>query len=89
MLDVLVYHPRTVAATILGAAAIAVPSVLSARTMLHARPVSSPMIATSVGWADRVFVRPGELAHWLRRHGVGYTVWASRHPQAARRLGRA
>jgi hypothetical protein len=37
---------------------------------------------SAVVWGDRVFVGPGGLAHWLKVRGIGYSVWAERHPPA-------
>ena len=52
-------------------------------TMKHVKPVKSKTPPVSaVVWGDRVFVGPGGLAHWLKVRGIGYSVWAERHPPA-------
>jgi hypothetical protein len=52
-------------------------------TMKHVEPVKATQPPVSaVPWGDRVFVGPGSLAHWLKVHGVAYSVWAERHPPA-------
>jgi hypothetical protein len=54
-----------------------------ARTLRHVQPVRSTRPPVSaVVWGDRVFSNPAGLAHWLRFRGVGYSVWAHRHPPA-------
>jgi hypothetical protein len=59
------------------------------RTLRHVEPVHStvPPVA-AVAWGDRVFVGPGTLHHWLKFHGVAYSVWAERHPPADKLLQR-
>jgi hypothetical protein len=57
------------------------------RTMRHVEPVGSNVPAVSaVVWGDRVFVGPRGLSHWLEARGIGYSVWAERHPPADRLL---
>jgi hypothetical protein len=52
-------------------------------TMKHVKPVKSEVPPVSaVVWGDRVFMRPNGLALWLKARGIGYTVWAQRHPPA-------
>jgi hypothetical protein len=60
-----------------------------AHTLQHVQPVRSktPPV-NAVVWGDRVFVGPGGLAHWLKVRGVGYSVWAHRHPPANHLLKR-
>jgi hypothetical protein len=54
-----------------------------AHTLKHVKPVKAKKPPVSaVVWGDRVFVGPGGLAHWLKVRGVGYSVWADRHPPA-------
>jgi hypothetical protein len=43
---------------------------------------------SAIVWGDRVFVGPGSLAHWLKVRGIGYSVWADRHPPANNLLQR-
>jgi len=66
--------------------AIAIPWYLVARKLQDAQPVPSAVAAAGVIWGDRVFASRAPLAHWLRRRGVAYSVWASRHPPAASRI---
>ena len=59
------------------------------RTMRHVQPVRATVPPVSaVVWGDRVFLGPGGLARWLKARGVGYSVWAERHPPADRVLKR-
>ncbi len=59
------------------------------RTMKHVQPVSSKKPPVSaVVWGDFVFSHPAGLAHWLKVRGVGYSVWAHRHPPADHLLKR-
>ena len=54
-----------------------------AHTLKHVQPVRSKTPPLSaVVWGDLVFSSPGALAHWLKVRGVGYSVWAQRHPPA-------
>ena len=59
------------------------------RTLRHVQPVRAkePPVSAVV-WGDRVFVGPGGLAHWLKVRGVGYSIWAGRHPPANHLLQR-
>jgi hypothetical protein len=58
-------------------------------TLRHVEPVRSTVPPVSaVVWGDRVFVGPGTLGHWLKVRGVGYSVWAGRHPPANHLLQR-
>jgi hypothetical protein len=60
------------------------------RTMRHVKPVraTAPPIS-GVVWGDGiVFSQPPAMAHWLRVHGVAYSVWAERHPPASKLLKR-
>ena len=58
-----------------------------AHTMRHVKPVRSTVPPVSaVVWGDRVFFKPPTLAHWLKVRGIGYSVWAGRHPPANRLL---
>jgi hypothetical protein len=71
----------------LGVAAIALVMALLiaaiAHTLKHVQPVRAKKPPVSaVVWGDRVFVGPGVLGHWLKVRGVGYSVWAARHPPA-------
>ena len=60
-----------------------------AHTLQHVQPVrSNAPPVNAVVWGDRVFVGPGGLAHWLKVRGVGYSVWAHRHPPANHLLKR-
>src|SRR5512146_2640140 len=73
----------------LTAAALAATAVVWARvvnTISNARPPSSPLTATSVVWADRVFPSPPALSGWLHAHGASYIRWSGNHPFAAARL---
>jgi hypothetical protein len=67
-------------------AAVGLPWYLAAKTLADSAPVNSHLAASSVIWADRVFVSQHALAAWLHSRGVGYTVWASRHPFASARI---
>jgi hypothetical protein len=52
-------------------------------TMRHVKPVKATQPPVSaVPWGDRVFLGPGSLTHWLKVHGVAYSVWAERHAPA-------
>ena len=58
-------------------------------TLRHVEPVRATVPPVSaVVWGDRVFVGPGSLGHWLKVRGVGYSVWAGRHPPANHLLQR-
>jgi hypothetical protein len=52
-------------------------------TMRNPRPVhaTAPPISAVV-WGEYVFSSPPAMAHWLKVHGVAYSVWAHRHPPA-------
>jgi hypothetical protein len=56
------------------------------KTLHDVQPVRSDASARSVVWANRVFLTREPLAHWLHVRGVGYRVWAERHPRAARAM---
>ncbi|MDP9336687.1 MAG: site-specific DNA-methyltransferase [Actinomycetota bacterium] len=45
-----------------------------------------PAKATGVVWGELMFTARQPLHHWLRVHGVAYSVWSGRHPQAAKTL---
>ena len=62
---------------------LAVLVVSIAHTLKHVKPVkaSKPPVS-AVPWGDRVFLGPGTLQHWLKVHGIAYSVWAKRHPPA-------
>jgi hypothetical protein len=67
----------------LGAVLMAILIGSIVHTMKHVKPVKSKVPPVSaVVWGDRVFVGPGGLAHWLKVRGIGYSVWAERHPPA-------
>ena len=51
-------------------------------------PIPGSGWSSPVVWGDRVFLGPGGLARWLKARGVGYSVWAERHPPADRVLKR-
>ena len=54
-----------------------------AHTLKHVQPVHSKQPpVNAVVWGELVFSNPSALAHWLRVRGVGYSVWAHRHPPA-------
>jgi hypothetical protein len=58
-----------------------------AHTLRHVKPVHATKPPVSgVVWGDLVFSQPPMMAHWLRVHGVAYSVWAQRHPPANRLL---
>lgn len=58
-------------------------------TLRHVKPVKATVPPVSaVPWGDRVFVGPGGLGRWLKIRGVGYSVWAERHPPANHLLQR-
>jgi hypothetical protein len=58
-------------------------------TMRHVKPVKATTPPVSaVPWGDRVFFGPGTLHHWLKVHGIAYSVWAERHPPADNLLQR-
>jgi hypothetical protein len=72
---------------VLGVAVIVVVMVVLvnsiAHTLKHVKPVKAKKPPVSaVVWGDRVFLGPGSLSHWLKVRGVGYSVWADRHPPA-------
>jgi hypothetical protein len=69
--------------------AIAALVVEITRTMQNVEPVraKAPPISAVV-WGDRVFLGSPSIAHWLKTRGVGYSVWARRHPPADRLLKR-
>src|SRR5262245_56213998 len=76
---------RLALAVALIALAIAISALVAviAHTLKHAQPVrSNEPPVSGVVWGDRVFVGPGSLAHWLKVRGIGYSVWAERHPPA-------
>jgi hypothetical protein len=53
------------------------------KTLKHVKPVqSSKPPVSAVVWGDYVFSSPSPMAHWLKQHGVAYSVWAQRHPPA-------
>ena len=71
---------------LVGAAFAVVMAVLIgaiAHTLKHVQPVHSkaPPV-NAVVWGELVFSNPSALAHWLKVRGVGYSVWAQRHPPA-------
>ena len=77
----------------LGLAIVGVLMAVLIRTIVHTLRNVEPVHATkppvsSVVWGDRVFVGPGSLGHWLKVRGVGYSVWAKRHPPANHLLQR-
>ena len=39
-----------------------------------------------ITWSDNVFIDQRIAKYWLDARAYGYTVWAERHPPAARRL---
>ena len=58
-----------------------------AKTMRNVKPARATVPPVSaVVWGDRVYLKPPALAHWLKTRGVGYSVWAERHPPANRLL---
>jgi hypothetical protein len=58
-------------------------------TMRKVEPVRAKKPPVSaVPWGDRVFFGPGTLHHWLKVHGIAYSVWAERHPPADKLLQR-
>ena len=80
-------------ALFLGVAVFAVLMALLIRsiahTMRHVQPVRAKKPPVSVVvWGDRVFFGPGSLSHWLKVRGIGYSVWAERHPPANHLLQR-
>ena len=86
---------RTVGSLILwvGAAICAVVMLVLVGSIVNTMRKVEPVRATkppvsAVAWGDRVFVGPGSLAHWLKVRGIGYSVWADRHPPANHLLQR-
>jgi hypothetical protein len=70
------------------AAVLALPWYFVGRTLNDARPAAvSAVAASAIVWGDLVFTAPQPMRHWLHVHGVAYSVWAGRHPDAARVLG--
>jgi hypothetical protein len=73
-----------------GAALVAVMVLLVGtivNTMRDPKPVkSSTPPVSAVVWGDYVFSSPPAMAHWLKVHGVAYSIWADRHPPANRLL---
>lgn len=69
-----------------GAALVAVMVLLVGtivNTMRDPQPVkSSAPPVSAVVWGDYVFSSPSPMAHWLKVHGVAYSVWAERHRPA-------
>jgi hypothetical protein len=43
---------------------------------------------SAVVWGDRVLSGTPSMKHWLKVHGIAYSVWAGRHPPANRLLER-
>ena len=84
---VILHRPKRLFVTIAGTLAIAIPWYYVAQTLRHARPVPTDP-ASSVFWGSLYFNTAPDLSQWLRRRGVAYSVWASRHPPAAGRIGR-
>jgi len=65
------------------AAVMTVLVISIAHTLKHVKPVKAKKPPVSaVVWGDRVFFGPNSLAHWLKVRGIGYSVWAERHPPA-------
>src|SRR5690242_13189350 len=75
-----------------GAAIVAVLVVLVgtiANTIRNPKPVhSSTPPVSAVVWGDKVVFGPPSMRHWLKFHGIAYSVWAGRHPPADRLLQR-
>jgi hypothetical protein len=62
----------------------AVPWVVVAWKLEHAKPVAAPSVQPSaIVWADRVFTSSHALKVWLRDHGVSYNAWVAAHPRSA------
>lgn len=58
-----------------------------AHTLKHVKPVhSSKPRVSAVVWGDKVLFGTPAMAHWLKVHGIAYSVWAERHPPANRLL---
>jgi len=75
-----------------GAAIIAVMVLLVgtiANTMRNPKPVKASVPKVSaVVWGDRVMFGTPAMAHWLKSHGIAYSVWAGRHPPANQLLNK-
>lgn len=64
-----------------GAAVVAAPWAVVARTLVDAKPVAlNSGSARSIVWGGRVFSKQADLAKWLRSRGASYSVWAELHP---------
>jgi hypothetical protein len=67
----------------IGAVVMAILIGSIVHTMKHVKPVKSEVPPVSaVVWGDRVFMGPRGLSLWLKTKGIGYSVWAKRHPPA-------
>jgi hypothetical protein len=66
--------------------ALGIPLYFLGKTLNDVQPVRSDSTARSVVWANRVFLTRHSLSHWLHVRGVAYSVWAERHPLAARAM---
>ena len=64
--------------------------VVVGRTLANPPPAAtSPVQATGIVWATLVFTERRPLQHWLHVHGVAYSVWSGRHPEAATKFEKA
>src|ERR1043165_7137941 len=62
----------------------AVPWIVVAWKLEHAKPVAAPSVQPSaIVWADRVFTSSHALRVGLRAHGVSYTAEAAPPPRSA------
>ena len=80
---------RRTFALLLTAAALAATGLVWARvvaTLSNGVPQASSLQATSVVWADRVFLSVPDLTAWLHARGASYRGWSHSHPAARDRL---
>jgi hypothetical protein len=65
--------------------AVAILWFFVARTMANPpAPAESSVRPTGLVWGGRVFSAKKPFAHWLRFHGVAYSIWSGRHPLASK-----
>jgi hypothetical protein len=79
---------RALAALVL-APAFALGAVAGAAGIVGGKPETAAQKPTSLIWADRVFVKPDDLAKWLESRGASYEAWAAQHPSAAQHFDKS
>ena len=58
-------------------------AVVTGATQLIKPATPTPQAASSLIWADRVFVSAHDMERWLRARGATYEEWRRRHPAAS------